>query len=93
MRINTHRGISQTCSMLHSTTSKTSIKAYKTLSMEKHIRGQGSNLDNETKTSVPTLIPIKSSNLCENTRACLDPELVKPSKLLIPTGFSEPSLL
>ena len=93
MRINTHRGISQTRSMLHLTTSKTSIKAYKTLSMEKHIRGQGSNLDNETKTSVPALIPIKSLNLCENTRACLDPELVKPSMLLLPTGFSEPSLL
>ena len=66
---------SQTHGMLHSTTSKTSIKAYKTLSMAKHTRGQGSHLGNETKTIVPALIPIDSSNLCENTRACLDPQI------------------
>ena len=35
---------SQTHGMLHSTTSKTSIEAYKALSMVKHIRGQGSHL-------------------------------------------------
>ena len=52
--------------MLHSTTS---IEAYKTLSMAIHTRGQGSQLGNETKTSVPALIPIESSNMCENTRA------------------------
>ena len=51
----------QTHGMLHSTTS---IEAYKTLSMAKHPRGQGSHLGNETKTSVPTLIPIESSKMC-----------------------------
>lgn len=57
--------------MLQSTTS---IKAYKTLSMAINTRGQGSQLGNETNTSVPTLIPIASSNLCENIRAYLDPQ-------------------
>ena len=56
--------------MLQSTIS---IEAYKTISMAIHTRDQGSHLGNETKTSVPTLIPIESSDLCDNTRACLDP--------------------
>ena len=41
--------------------------------MAKHTRGQGSHLGNETKTSVPALIQIESSDLCEYTRACLNP--------------------
>ena len=36
--------LSQTHDMLHSTTSKTSIEAYKTLSMAKHTKGQGLRL-------------------------------------------------
>ena len=64
MRIITYRG------MLQSTIS---IEAYKALSMAIHTRGQGSHLSNETKTSIPILIPIESSDLCDNTRACLDP--------------------
>ena len=63
---------SQTHGMLHSTTS---IEAYKALSMAKHTRGQGSHLGNETKTSVPALIPIESSKLCKNTRAIETPKL------------------
>ena len=65
--------------MLQSTTS---TKAYKALSMAKHTRGQGSRLGNETIASVPALIPIQNSNLCENTRACLDPQ-IKITALLI----------
>ena len=38
-------------------------------------RGQESHLGNKTKTIVPALIPIKSSNMCENTKACLEPQL------------------
>ena len=49
---------SQTHGMLQSTIS---IEAYKTLSMAKYTRGQGSHLGNETKTSVPALIPNESS--------------------------------
>ena len=52
--------------MLQSTIS---IEAYKTLSMTKYKRGQGSHLGNETKTSVLALIPIESSKMCENTKA------------------------
>ena len=44
--------------------------------------GQGSHLGNETKTSVPALIPIECSNMCENTRACLDPQLKITARLL-----------
>ena len=43
--------------------------------MAKHTRGQESHLGNETKTSVPALIQIESSDLCEYTRACLNPIL------------------
>ena len=53
--------ISKTHGMLQSTTF---IEAYKVLSMVKHTRGQGSHLGNETKLSVPALIPIKSSKMC-----------------------------
>ena len=66
--------------MLQSTTS---IEAYKTLSMAIHTKGQGLHLGNETKTSVPALIPIESSNLCENTRACLDTQLKITARLLL----------
>ena len=52
---------SQTHGMLQSTIS---IEAYKTLSMAKHIKGQGSHLGNETKSSVPALIPIESLKMC-----------------------------
>ena len=52
---------SQTHGMLQSTIS---IEAYKALSMANHTRGQGSHLGNETKTSVPTLIPIESPKMC-----------------------------
>ena len=62
-------GISTTHGMLHSTTSKTFIEAYKTLSMANNTRAQGSHLDNEISASVPVLILIESLNLCENTRA------------------------
>ena len=51
----------------------TSIEAYKVLSMAINTRDQGSHLGNETKTSVPALISTKSSDLCQNTIACLDP--------------------
>ena len=71
---------SQTHGMLHSTTS---IEAYKTLFMAKHTRGQGSHLGNETKTSVPALIPIERSKLCENRRTCLDPQIKIMARLLI----------
>ena len=47
------KAFSKTHDMLHSTTS---IEAYKTLSMAKHTRGQGSHLGNETKISVLALI-------------------------------------
>ena len=39
----------------------TTIEAYKALSMPIYTRCQGSHLGNETKTSVPALIPIESS--------------------------------
>ena len=52
---------SQTHGMLQSTIS---IKAYKALSMAKYIRDQGSHLGNETKISVPALIPFESSKMC-----------------------------
>ena len=74
------KAFSQTHSMLQSTTS---IKACKTLSMAKHTRGQGSYLGNETKISVPALIPIESSNLCENTRAYLEPQIKITARLLL----------
>ena len=48
----------QTHDMLHS---QTSIEAYKALSMAINTRVQGLHLGNETKTSVPALIPIESS--------------------------------
>ena len=43
--------------------------------MAKHTRGQGSHLGNATKISILALKPIESSDLCENTSACLDPQL------------------
>ena len=58
--------------MLQSSTTK---EAYKSLSMTINTRGQGSHLDIETNTSVPTLIPIESLKMCEYIRACLDPQL------------------
>ena len=51
--------------------------------MAKLTRGQGSHLGNETKTSVPTLIPIESSNLCENTKTCIDSQLKITARLLL----------
>ena len=36
--------------------------------MAKHTKGHGSHLGNETKISVPALIPIESSDLYEYTR-------------------------
>ena len=55
--------------MLQSTIS---IESYKALSMAKHTRGQGSHLGNETKSSVPTLIPIESLDMCRKQMSCLD---------------------
>ena len=46
-------------------------------------KGLGSHLGNETTASVPTLIPIESSNLCENTRACLDPQIKIMARLIL----------
>ena len=66
--------------MLQSTIS---IETYKALSMAIHIRDQGSHLGNETKTSVTASIPIESSNLCENTRACLDSQLQITARFLL----------
>ena len=37
--------------------------------------GLGSHLGNETTTSVPTLIPIESSNSMRNTYEHLDPQI------------------
>ena len=51
--------------------------------MAKHTRGQGSHLGNETKTSVPALIQIESSDLCEYTRACLNPNFKITVRLLL----------
>ena len=66
--------------MLQSTIS---IEAYKALSMAKHTRGQRLHLGNETKTSVPTLIIIESLDLCDNTRAYLDPQFKITARLLL----------
>ena len=66
--------------MLQSTIS---IETYKALSMTIHIRDQGSHLGNETKTSVPTLIIIESLDLCDNTRAYLDPQFKITARLLL----------
>lgn len=51
--------------------------------MEKHTWGQGSHLGNETKATVPALIPIDNSNLCVNIRACLDPQIKITARLLL----------
>ena len=60
-----------------------SIEAYKALSMAKNTWGQRSHLVNEIKTSVPALIPIESLDLCEYTRACLDPQIKITDRLLL----------
>ena len=51
--------------------------------MAKHTRDQGSHLGNETKTTVPALIPIDNSNLRVNIRACLDPQIKITARLFL----------
>ena len=81
MRINTYRGIFT--NIWHAKIINNKKEAYEALSMAIHIRGQGSHLGNETKTSVPALIPRESSDLCENTRTCLDPNFKITVRLLL----------
>ena len=39
------------------------------IEIDPSLKGLGSHLGNEIRASVPALIPIESSNMCENTRA------------------------
>jgi len=48
-----------------------------------HCRVKDHTQDVEIQQSVLALIPIENSNMCEYTRACLDPQLKVTTRLLL----------